>query len=55
MTLDDPMWDDLFHGLAFSAFVLVAQAHGGPPPSDEVRKLTYGLYEGHLKEKSTAR
>ena len=49
---DDPMWDDLFHGAAFEAFVTVAREKQGWPESEAVKKLAYRLYEEELAEKN---
>lgn len=54
MTTDDIL-DDLFHGISLAAFVSVAVAHQGPPPSDEVRRLAYHLYEQELAARNAAK
>jgi hypothetical protein len=52
MTLDDPLWDDLWPACAFAAFVQVAIDTGGPPDSEKVRRLAYRHYEAQMKEKN---
>ena len=49
---DDPMWTDLFLGLAFSAFVGEARSTGGWPDSRAVRREAYRLYELGLEKKN---
>ncbi len=44
----DPMWDEVFHGLAFSAFVAEARAVQGWPDSERVRRAAYRLYEDEM-------
>ena len=45
----DPIWDDLWHGVIWCAFITVARECGGPPPSEAVKKLAYSLYEAELR------
>ena len=45
----DPIWDDLWHGVAFEAFVRIACEQQGWPDSDAVKKLAYSLYEAELR------
>ena len=45
----DPIWDDIFHGCAFEAFVRIAREQQGWPDSEAVKKLAYSLYEAELR------
>ena len=46
--LDDPLFDDLFHGCAFAAYVEQAFAAGGPPDIEATRRLAFQYYEEAL-------
>jgi hypothetical protein len=53
MTADQDIWDDLFHGTAWEAFVEVWRLTGQfPPDSEATRRLAYRLYEEALAEKN---
>jgi hypothetical protein len=52
VTPDDPLWDDLFHGSAWAAFIEVAQEQGGWPDSEATRRLAFRLYEEALRAKN---
>lgn len=41
----DPIWDDLFHGCAVSAYVTLAKACRGVPDPEATRRLAYRYYE----------
>jgi hypothetical protein len=45
MTSDDPIWDDLWHGCAWEAFVAQAvEQHGWPDP-EKTRQRACKLFE----------
>lgn len=48
----DEVWDGLFHGCAWAAFVELAVAHGGPPPADAARQLAFRYYEEELARRN---
>jgi hypothetical protein len=52
---DDPMWDELFHSVAFAAFVAVAQEQGGWPDREAVRRRAYNIYEDALAERNAGK
>lgn len=52
MTLDPEIFDSLFHGAAFAAYVELAIATGGPPCSEATRRRAFQLYEEALAEKN---
>jgi hypothetical protein len=52
---DDDIFDDLFHGCAFAAFVELAVAQGGPPDQEATRRLAYRYFEDALAEKNRQR
>ncbi|WP_437191124.1 hypothetical protein [Planctomicrobium sp. SH527] len=45
---DDPIFDDLFHGCAFAAYVELTIQCGGVPDQDTTRQLAYRYYEAEL-------
>lgn len=47
-SLDDPIFDDLFLGCAFAAYVELAIQCGGVPDQDTTRQLAYRYYEEEL-------
>jgi hypothetical protein len=51
-TIDDDIFDDLFHGCAFAAFVELAIACGGEPDQEATRRLAFRYYEEALAEKN---
>lgn len=51
----DDVWDGLFHGCAWAAFVELTVATGGPPPAEPTRRLAYRLYEEELARRTAAR
>lgn len=51
MNLDDTLFDDLFHGCAFAAFVEQAALQGGSPCPEKTRRLAYQFYEEALAER----
>jgi hypothetical protein len=53
MTADDDIWDSLFHGCAWAAYLeILAATKQFPPDSDSVRRLAYQYYEQELAEKN---
>jgi hypothetical protein len=53
MTEDDDIWDSLFHGAAWIAYLEIMRRTGqNPPDSEATRILTYQLYEKALAEKN---
>ena len=53
MTAGDDLWDDLFHGCAWAAYLEVWQQTGQfPPDSETTRRRAYQLYEEVLAEKN---
>jgi hypothetical protein len=47
-----PFWDEIFHAVAFAAFVQVARECGGWPDSEATRRRAYLLYEEALAVKN---
>jgi hypothetical protein len=52
--VDDELWDDLFHGCAFAAFVELALEHRTWPTPEAARRLAYQHYESALAAKHSA-
>lgn len=52
--LDDAIFDDLFHGCAWLAFIELLYQQGRPPDSESTRCRAYELYEQELRRRSTA-
>jgi hypothetical protein len=52
---DDEIWDDIFHGCAFQAYLEQAAIEQGPPDSEGTRRRAYRLYEEALAEKNRAK
>ncbi len=50
----DPIFDDLFLGCAFAAYVELAIQCGGVPDQDTTRQLAYRYYEEELSKCSTS-
>jgi len=50
----DEIWDDLFHGCAWAAFVEQATTEGNWPDVTRTRDLAYEYYEDALSRKSTS-
>lgn len=50
--LDDPIFDDLFLGCAFAAYVELAIQCGGVPDEDVIRQLAYRYYEEELAKRN---
>lgn len=50
--LDPAIFDDLFHGCAFQAFIDEAQAVQGCPDSEATRRRAYRYYEQALAEQN---
>lgn len=48
----DPIWDDLFHGVALVAFVEQAILAKDWPNSEAVKRHAYRLYEETLAERA---
>ena len=51
-SLDDPIWDEPFHAVAFAAFVQQAREDGGWPDTEKTRQRAYRLYEEELAARS---
>jgi hypothetical protein len=51
MTGDDEIWDDLFHGCAFAAFLDQAAVEQGWPDPDATRRRAYRYYEQALADR----
>jgi hypothetical protein len=51
----DDIWDGLFHGCAWAAFIELAVATGGPPPAEHTRRLAYRMYEEELARRNRSR
>jgi hypothetical protein len=49
---DDDIWDSLFHGCAWAAFLDEAAALQGPPDSEATKRRAYRYYEEALAEKN---
>ena len=54
-TLDPEIFDDLFLGCAFAAFVEQAAIQQGTPCPEQTRRRAYQLYEQALTEKAADR
>jgi hypothetical protein len=53
MTADADLWDDLFHGCAWAAYLEVwHQTRQFPPDSEATRRLAYRYYEEALAAKN---
>jgi hypothetical protein len=53
MSADDDLWDDLFHGCAWVAYLEILRQTGQfPPDSEATRRLAYRYYEDALAEKN---
>ncbi len=50
--LDPDIFDDLFHGCAWAAYVDQATADRGPPDSEVTRRRAYRYYEEALRQKN---
>ena len=48
----DDLLDDLFHGCAFAAYVILAIETGKQPDQEATRQLAYRLYEESLRERA---
>lgn len=55
MTDLDDIFDDLFHGCAWQAYLEQAALEGGPPDSEATRQRAYALYEAALAERQAKR
>lgn len=53
MTLDDPVWDDEFHGYAWQAFAEGVARTQGISESGAAKRRAYELYEQRLDPPST--
>jgi hypothetical protein len=50
---DDDIWDDMFHGCAWAAYLEVWHQTGQfPPDLEATRRRAYQLYEDALAEKN---
>jgi hypothetical protein len=52
MTSDDSMWDDIFHGCAWAAYIDQAQQERGRPDCEATRRRAFAYYEEALAEKN---
>ena len=52
MALDPEIFDDLFHGCAFAAYVELSSRKKGVPDQTETRVLAYRYYEEALAERN---
>ena len=53
MTVYDDIWDSLFHGCAWTAYLeILAQTRQFPPDAEATRQRAYQLYEEALAEKN---
>ncbi|QVL31636.1 hypothetical protein KIH39_22760 [Telmatocola sphagniphila] len=52
LPIDDEIWDDLFHGCAWSAFVEQARRGQDWPKSEVTRQRAYQLYEDELARRN---
>lgn len=56
MTDDDDIWDSLFHGAAWRAYLeIYAETKQFPPDSETTRRLAYQYYEEALAEKNRSK
>ena len=55
ITLDPEIFDDLFHGCAWAAFLEQAALQQGTPCPEQTRRRAYQLYEEALTEKAAGR
>lgn len=54
MPLDDDLWDDLFHGCAWHAYLEIVHRTGKfPPDPEQTRRRACELFEQQLKAKSS--
>jgi hypothetical protein len=49
--LDPAIFDDLFHGAAWAAYIEIAIATGAPPDCEAPRHLAFQYYEEALAER----
>jgi hypothetical protein len=52
MPTDDEIWDDLFHGCAWAAFIDQAIQEGGQPDPEATRLRAYDYYQQELDAKN---
>jgi hypothetical protein len=52
MADNDDIWDDLFHGCAFAAFIDQAIEEQGSPDPEATRRRAYRYYEEALAQKN---
>ena len=50
--LDPDIFDDLFHGCAWAAYMEQAREQNGQPDSEATRRRAFRYYEEELKEKN---
>ncbi len=55
MTDLDDIFDDLFHGCAWQAYLEQVAIEGGPPDCEATRQGAYELYEAALAERPANR
>ena len=52
MTEADDIWDSLWHGCVWAAFLDEAAERRGPPDSEATKRRAYQYYEDALAEKN---
>jgi hypothetical protein len=52
---DDDIWDSLFHGCAWAAFLDEAAARRGPPDPEATKRRAYRYYEETLAKRTSVR
>ena len=52
MTEEEDLWDSLFHGCAWAAFLDEAVERRGPPDPEATKRRAYRYYEEALAEKN---
>ena len=55
MTSAEDIWDDLFHGCAWAAYIDQAHAEQGRPDSEATRRRAFRYYEEELAKKNGPR
>jgi hypothetical protein len=53
--IPDPILDDLFHGIIWSAFITEARAAGTWPDPEKVRQRAYATFEAEKRATPPAR
>jgi hypothetical protein len=50
--LDDSLWEDIFHGCAWVAYIDEARLQHGWPDAESVRRRAFAYYEEELAVKN---